>query len=98
MAISLGSGCGITLYYILDPICSQQRARDHSKLQEKVVAKVISVLVQQKKNIMTLDENSCFYLSEFVTMTIQCGIVLQTVGCELEVMVFTIIFICVLIP
>ena len=55
MAISLGSVCGITLYYILDPICSQQRARDHSKLQEKVVMKVISMLVWQKKNIMTFD-------------------------------------------
>ena len=55
MAISLDSGCGITLYYILDPICSQQRARDHSKLQEKVVAKVISMLVWQKKNILTID-------------------------------------------
>ena len=55
MAISLGSGCSITLYYILDPIYSQQRARDHSKLQEKVVAKVISVLAQQKKNIVTID-------------------------------------------
>ena len=53
MAISLGSGCGITLYYILDPICSQQRARDHSKLQEKVVAKVISMFAWQKKNIVT---------------------------------------------
>ena len=55
MAISLGSGCGITLYHILDPICSQQRARDHSKLQEKVVAKVISMLAQQKENIVTFD-------------------------------------------
>ena len=53
MAISLGSECGITLYYILDPVCSQQRARDHSKLQEKVVAKVISMFARQKKNIMT---------------------------------------------
>ena len=49
MAIFLGSGCGITLYYILDPICSQQRARDHSKLQEKVVAKVISVCMAEKE-------------------------------------------------
>ena len=55
MAISLGSGCGITLYNILAPICSQQRARDHSKLQEKVVAKVISMLAWQKKNIVTFD-------------------------------------------
>ena len=55
MTISLGSGCGITLYHILDPICSQQRARDNSKLQEKVVAKVISMLVRQKKNIVTFD-------------------------------------------
>ena len=55
MAISLGSECGTTLYYILDPICSQQRARDHSKLQEKVITKVISMLVRQKKNIMTID-------------------------------------------
>ena len=55
MAISLGSGCGITLYYILDPICSQQRARDHLKLQEKVVLKVISMSAWQKKNIVTID-------------------------------------------
>ena len=39
MAISLGSKRFITLYYILDPICSQQRARDHSKLQEILVVK-----------------------------------------------------------
>ena len=31
MAISLGSEHFITVYYILDPICSQQRARDLSK-------------------------------------------------------------------
>ena len=31
MAISVGSEHFITLYYILDPICYQQRARDLSK-------------------------------------------------------------------
>ena len=31
MAISLGSEHFITLYYILDPICYQQTARDLSK-------------------------------------------------------------------
>ena len=55
MAFSLGSGCGITLYHILDPMCSQQRPRDHSKLQKKVVTKVITMLVWQKKNIVTFD-------------------------------------------
>ena len=55
MAISLSSGCDLTLYYILDHICSQQRARDHLKLHEKVVAKMISMLAWQKKNIMTFD-------------------------------------------
>ena len=34
MAISLSSERFITLYYILDPICSQQRARDLSKTAE----------------------------------------------------------------
>ena len=52
MAICLGSEHFITLYYILDPICSQQRARDLSKLQE-IVVKVISVLAWQRKNIVT---------------------------------------------
>ena len=43
--------------------------------------------------MLVWQNKSCLYLSEFVTMTIQCGIVLQTVKYELEVMVFTIIFI-----
>ena len=44
MAISLGSECFITLYYIFDPICSQQRARDLLIKLQEAVAKVISVL------------------------------------------------------
>ena len=54
MAISLGSEFCITLYYILDPVCCPQRARDLSKLQEKDVTKVISVFAQQRKNIVTI--------------------------------------------
>ena len=39
------------LYF--DPICSQWGARDHSKLQEKVVVKVISTFVLLNKIIVT---------------------------------------------
>ena len=49
MAISLGSECFITLYYILDPICSQQRARDLSKTAESCCKGNICACMAEKE-------------------------------------------------
>ena len=48
MAISLGSEHFITLYYILDPICSQQRARDLTKSAENCCKGNICAHVAEK--------------------------------------------------
>ena len=49
MAISLGSEHFITLYYILDPIYSQQRARDLSKTAENCYEGNICACVAEKE-------------------------------------------------
>ena len=49
MAISLDSEHFITLYYTLDPICSQQRAGDLSKTVENCCKGNICACVAEKE-------------------------------------------------
>ena len=53
MATSLGSEHCITLYYILDPICSQQRARDLSKTETESCCEGDLCACASEKHIMT---------------------------------------------